>query len=167
MIAPEPDLQLLSAVLVLLRPSGIVFFHDLAVLDDALDFGNEERADAHCSVLVSSPYVERFMELERGSTHFLCESESHCDSWSYWHIAPWHFVRRQSLGSRILGHGQLGVSGNVVGVDYPRIHGQICLSGRNCNVVSLPQPARAVLNISILVSHVKWLVCIRHVDEVV
>lgn len=46
-IAPEPDLQLLSTILVLLRPPRIVFFHDLAVFDDALDFGDEERADAH------------------------------------------------------------------------------------------------------------------------
>lgn len=46
-IAPEPDLQLLSAVLVLLWPPGVVFFHDLAVLDDALDFRDEKSADTH------------------------------------------------------------------------------------------------------------------------
>jgi hypothetical protein len=60
----EPDLQLLPAILVLLRPFAIVFpipesatprmtlegyrLHDLAVLDDSLDLRDHQRANAHC-----------------------------------------------------------------------------------------------------------------------
>ena len=67
-VVPQPDLQLLSPVLVLLRPLAIVFpvsssahvhcivtghplidiLQDLAGLDDALDLVNHRRADAHC-----------------------------------------------------------------------------------------------------------------------
>jgi len=46
-VTSKPDLQLLSSVFVLLWPPQIVFFGDFAVLDNALDLGDEEGADRH------------------------------------------------------------------------------------------------------------------------
>lgn len=47
MVASEPNLKFLSAILVLLWPSRIIFLHDLAILDDPLDLRDEERTDTH------------------------------------------------------------------------------------------------------------------------
>jgi len=46
-LATHPDLQFLSPILILLWPFTIVFLHDLAGLDDALDLINHEGAYAH------------------------------------------------------------------------------------------------------------------------
>jgi hypothetical protein len=43
----QPDLKFLFSVFVFLWPFGIVFFHDLAVLDDFLDLRYHQGADAH------------------------------------------------------------------------------------------------------------------------
>lgn len=47
-LIPQPDFKLLLPILILLRPFRIVFFHDLAVLDDPLDLRNQQGTDAHC-----------------------------------------------------------------------------------------------------------------------
>jgi hypothetical protein len=48
LLVPESDFQLLSPILVLLWPFRVVLLHYLAILDDPLDLGDHERADAHC-----------------------------------------------------------------------------------------------------------------------
>lgn len=45
--------------------------HDLAVLDDALDFGNQEGADTHCITSLSIP--DDGYRQDRVQSHFLCE----------------------------------------------------------------------------------------------
>lgn len=68
MLGAQSDFQFLSSVLILLRPFGVVFpegklarcdadeiaddfvLHNFAVLDDALDLSNQERANTHCNV---------------------------------------------------------------------------------------------------------------------
>ena len=67
-VASKPDLKLLSSILILLRPPGVIFFHDFAVFDDALDLGDEEGADAHC-VIVNMGFL---LSLRKG-TDSLCE----------------------------------------------------------------------------------------------
>jgi len=47
MLVAETDLELLSTVLVLLRPLGVVLLHDLARLDDAFDLLDDEGTDTH------------------------------------------------------------------------------------------------------------------------
>lgn len=49
MLIAQSDLQLLFAILVLLWPSCVVFFHNLAVLDDLLDLRDHQGADTHCA----------------------------------------------------------------------------------------------------------------------
>ena len=47
MFSANPNLQLLSAILILVRPLGIIFLHDLTGLDDPLDFVDEGIANTH------------------------------------------------------------------------------------------------------------------------
>ncbi len=68
-VTSKPDLQLLSSVFVLLWPPQIVFFGDFAVLDNALDLGDEEGADRHCF----HQSVGRFGQHDESETHSLCE----------------------------------------------------------------------------------------------
>ena len=50
MLISQPDLELLPAVSVLLRPFRVVFLHNLAIFDDALDLRDHEGADTHCAL---------------------------------------------------------------------------------------------------------------------
>lgn len=92
MLVAYPDLQFLSAVLVLLWPLGVVFpiwqsvhrrdcieverpsLDNLAVLDDALDLVNHQRANAHCTS-VQHRVVRHITQMK--FPHFLSGSESH------------------------------------------------------------------------------------------
>lgn len=49
MVTTDSDFQLLSSILILLRPSRIVFLHNLTIFDDAFDLGDQECADRHCA----------------------------------------------------------------------------------------------------------------------
>lgn len=84
MLATQPDLELLTAILVLLWPLRVVFPgksqrftlrphqmnlpQDLTLFDNTLDLSNKGIADAHCKVLVIEPRVMR-------STHTLFTDE--------------------------------------------------------------------------------------------
>lgn len=58
MVASQSNLQLLSAVLVLLRPFGVVFLYDFALLHDPLDLFDDCRAHAHCFSCISTLYPD-------------------------------------------------------------------------------------------------------------
>jgi hypothetical protein len=46
-VVSQLDLELLLALFALTRPLGVVLLHDLAGLDDALNFVDDVGADAH------------------------------------------------------------------------------------------------------------------------
>jgi hypothetical protein len=69
---------------------------DLALLDNALDLGDQGITHAHCA----GQYEEQILLLSH--THSLCESKSHCGSWNCSHNVLRRCVHRPELGSQTL-----------------------------------------------------------------
>lgn len=53
-ISTQSDFQLLTAVFVFLRPLGVVFLDDLALLDDSLNLVDNRGAHTHYGLVVSA-----------------------------------------------------------------------------------------------------------------
>lgn len=114
MFIPQSDLQLLSAVLVLLWPLAVILPCQPSAADNRLRVARETYFMISLSLMIRLISAMR-RELthtvanERGnalmckqSTYSLCGSASHCGSWSCWHSAQMRCGRRRGYESRTL-----------------------------------------------------------------